>query len=306
MQTCLEIKNVSHSYNKGFFLLKNQILDDINLTMTPKTIFGFLGANGSGKTTLINLMTGLRKPKKGSITVLGHCAHSVQARSKIGYLPERPYFQEHLTSAELLLYFGSLAGLSRKTIKARTPRILEEVGLSHTIHTPLKAFSKGMLQRIGIAQAIIHEPELLILDEPMSGLDPIGRKDIRDIISKMAQQGRSVFFSSHVIPDVEAICTQVGILHQGKLLEAANIDGLLGENSFSTEVGFSHAGKEILAHFEEISPIKEGFRAVFHDQKKLQSALKFLLEKNATILWVSPLRKSLESFFEKKRGSHVK
>jgi ABC-2 type transport system ATP-binding protein len=295
---CLQIHAVSHSYRAGFFMFKSPALQDLTLEIPARSVFGLLGANGSGKTTLIHLITGLRKPTRGKVEVFGHSARTLQSRSHIGYLPERPYFHEHLTSEQLLMYFGLLAGMHRTIIHDRCTTVLEQVGLSHARHQELKTFSKGMLQRIGIAQALIHDPELLVLDEPMSGLDPIGRKDIRDIISGLAAEGRSIFFSSHVIPDVEAICTQVGIIHKGKLIQCGPIGEFLQKGKLSTEIGFSGLSEKLTKHFPQAQPIENGHKIQVSGQTEVSDALQFLLSHEAKILWVTPIRISLETYFE--------
>jgi len=190
----VDIQHVDQVFRTGFWMRPTQILFDINIKIPPKGIIGFLGPNGAGKTTLIHLIVGIRKPTRGQIQVCGHFAGTKAARANIGYLPERPYFHEHLTGEGILKYFGSLSGMSNKNIQSRLPEVLQQVGLEHARHLALRSYSKGMLQRIGIAQALIHDPEVLILDEPMSGLDPIGRKSMRELIIHLASEGRTVFF----------------------------------------------------------------------------------------------------------------
>ena len=200
----IEVIEVDQCFRTGFWLSRVQILHKIALKVPRKSITGFLGANGAGKTTLINLIVGLRRPTCGTVRVCGYEATTPEARSRLGYLPERPYFYDHLTGEGLLNYFGTLAGMRKQEIRTRIPEVLTQVGMEHARRLELRRYSKGMLQRIGIAQALLHDPELLILDEPMSGLDPTGRKEIRELILRLAAEGRTIFFSSHVIPDVEA------------------------------------------------------------------------------------------------------
>jgi len=307
MPPILEISNVDQSFRVGFWMKQVQVLFDVSLKVPERAIFGFLGANGAGKTTLIHLMTGLRKPSRGTVQIMGHEATALEARRRIGYLPERPYFYDHLTGDGVLRYFGALSGMPRPQILSRVPQVLKTVGLSHARGTELKRFSKGMLQRIGIAQALLHDPQFLILDEPMSGLDPMGRKEIRELIVHLAGEGRTILFSSHVIPDVEAICDQVALIQQGRLLGCGPIGQFLATEQTLTEVAFagiSAAKAEGLGVFESVRVIPDGIRATVKSQKQVDSALKLLLSQDASILWVQPLRPSLESLFAKKEATH--
>src|ERR1700733_8036996 len=184
----MEIKGIEQKFRTGFWMTHVQVLHDVNLSVPEKSIFGFLGANGAGKTTLINLIVGLRKPTAGEIRIRGDISTSSAARARMGYLPERPYFYEHLTGEQFLDYFGTLSGMTRSSIRARIPVALSRVGMSAARKIELRKYSKEMLQRIGIAQAILHEPEFLVLDEPMSGLDPLGRKEMRELINQLASE----------------------------------------------------------------------------------------------------------------------
>ncbi len=296
----LELEKVSQAFRSGFWMKRVQVLDEITFNVPSRSIFGFLGANGAGKTTLIHLMVGLRRPLSGSVRVQGREAASLEARASIGYLPERPYFHDHLTGENMLRYFGDLSGMSRSKIRDRIPEVLATVGMGHARHTELKRYSKGMLQRIGIAQALLHDPEFLVLDEPMSGLDPMGRKEIRELIIKLAAEGRTVFFSSHVIPDVEAICDQVALIQKGKLIGCGPIGKLLAQGPLQTEIAFSGLHPDKMAGIPEIQSfrqIPDAIRAVVSGQEAVQSSLKTLMSAGANILWVSPIRPSLESLF---------
>ena len=195
------------------------VVRDLNLTVNREEVFGFLGPNGSGKTTTMKMLLGLTQPTKGKVELLGRPASEVNIRQQIGFLPEAPYFYTYLTAEEVLLFYGRLAGLSGHGLDHRVEELLEMVGLMEARHRQLGKFSKGMLQRVGLAQALIHDPTLVILDEPMSGLDPIGRKEVRDLIMHLRKQGKTVFFSTHIIPDVEMLCDRVGIIKNGKMLK---------------------------------------------------------------------------------------
>jgi ABC-2 type transport system ATP-binding protein len=220
MEKAIEIQKVSQVFRSGFWLEPAEVLKEVSFSVPVGSVFGFLGANGAGKTTLIHLLMGLRKPSSGQIRVFGLEAVLREARSKIGYLPERPYFHEHLTGEGLLRYYAALSVMDLSELDDRIGQVLREVGMERARRTELRRYSKGMLQRIGIAQALLHQPALLVLDEPMSGLDPLGRKEMRDLIHQLAASGRTIFMTSHVIPDVEAICNQVGLIQAGRLLES--------------------------------------------------------------------------------------
>ena len=297
----LEVKQVNQVFRTGFWLKPVQILHGVDLSVPRGSIFGFLGANGAGKTTLIHLIAGLRSPRSGTVTISGLPVASREARAKIGYLPERPYFHEHLTGEGLLRYFGALSGMSSRDISRRVPEVLRAVGMEHARGRELKRYSKGMLQRIGIAQSIIHDPELLVLDEPMSGLDPVGRKEMRELILKLAGEGKTVFFSSHVIPDVEAICDEIAVIEKGRIVSQGPVSGFLQGESHLVEVvfgGIAEATARELGDFRSLRTIAEGFKATLEGGDRLSPALARLIGAGARILTVNPIRPSLESFFE--------
>jgi len=227
----LEVEALHHSFRQGFWLKPKKILEAVSFQISEKSIYGLLGANGAGKTSLIHLIVGLRRPTGGTVKFRGQESSSKKARSKMGYLPERPYFHEHLTGEGFLRFFGTLSGMDRPRMIARIEKVLNTVGMNYGRNTLLKDYSKGMLQRIGVAQAILHDPEFLVLDEPMSGLDPMGRKDMRDLISGLASEGRTVFFSTHLISDAEMICDQVGVLKEGRLVKSGSSESVLGRPS---------------------------------------------------------------------------
>jgi len=285
----------------------------VSFDVQARSIFGFLGPNGAGKTTLIHLITGVRRPISGRVLFRGVSTQDPRARLHIGYLPERPYFHEHLTGEGFLRYFGALSGLSSAQIELKIPQVLESVGMARARKLELRAFSKGMLQRIGIAQAILHDPELLVLDEPMSGLDPVGRKEIRELILRLAAEGRTVFFSSHVIPDVEAICDQVAVIEKGTIRACGPISGFLdrggparvevaldGVSSLEDLVDGEPTARGI-AHWR---PMAQGVRVVIEGQEHLKPFLaRALAKQDASILWVNPIRPTLEDLFDSGRGA---
>lgn len=307
MEHVLEVSEVKQSFRVGFWMRRTQVLHGVSLRVPRRSIFGFLGANGAGKTTLINLIVGLRQPTEGRVRVAGFDASTPDARARIGYLPERPYFHEHLTGEGMLRYFGALSGMDAARVRERIPVVLSKVGMSAAREVELKRYSKGMLQRIGIAQALLHDPEFLVLDEPMSGLDPLGRKEMRELILKLATEGRTIFFSSHVIPDVEAICDQVALIQKGRLLGCGPIGQFLAQGPLQTEVGFNGIGLEQarieIGDFESLRPMPDGIRAVASGPAAVNRALQKILELKGQVLWVNPIRPSLESLFGEEGGA---
>ena len=204
------------------------VLRGLSFSVGQGEIFGFLGPNGAGKTTTLKILIGLLRQTSGRAEVLGSPAGDVEVHRRIGFLPESPYFYDYLTAEEFLRFYGRLAGMGGSSLSRRVTSLLELVGLAEARARQLRKFSKGMLQRVGLAQALIHDPELVILDEPMSGLDPIGRKEVRDLILQLREQGTTVFFSTHIIPDVEMICDRVAVIVKGQVVAAGRVDELVG------------------------------------------------------------------------------
>src|SRR5215218_10387493 len=229
MSHIIEITNLSKDYETGFLKKKKvRALNDLTLSVRRGQIFGFLGGNGAGKTTTIKILMGLLFPTSGSARILDSYISDVSMHKRIGYCPENPYFYDYLTASELMKYFGELFGLDQSQRTKRAAKLLAKVGLEEKDwNKQLRKFSKGMLQRVGLAQALINEPEIVFFDEPMSGLDPIGRREIRELIVELRQKGTTVFMSTHILSDVEALCDEVAILRRGKLTAMGNLDELL-------------------------------------------------------------------------------
>jgi ABC-2 type transport system ATP-binding protein len=213
----IEVRELKKTYRTPFRRKKVEALRGVSLTVARGQIFGFVGPNGAGKTTTIRTLMGLIRPTGGSATILGHAIPSRAARFRVGFLPESPYFYDYLTVGELLDLAGRLFGVPHALRKRRAAELIERVGLARATSQSLKKFSKGMLQRAGLAQALMNDPDVVVLDEPMSGLDPIGRKEVRDLILELRDQGKTVFFSSHILTDIEAIADQVAIVARGQL-----------------------------------------------------------------------------------------
>ncbi len=225
----LRFQDVEKSLPFGFWLRRKQVLKGVSLSVQEGEIYGFLGPNGAGKTTSIKCLLGLLYPDAGSVELFDQPGPTLAARRRIGYLPERPYFYPHLKGRELLEYFGRLFGMRGSELRAKCDELLAMVGLSDEGDKPAGQYSKGMLQRLGVAQALINDPDLVILDEPMSGLDPIGRREVKDLIMAVKKRGATVFFSSHILSDAEALCDRVCLLVDGKLHLEATLDDLLDE-----------------------------------------------------------------------------
>lgn len=278
------------------------VLTDISLSVRRGEIFGFLGHNGAGKTTTMKVLLGLLRATSGKVELLGLPAETVSVRSRIGYLPESPYFYDYLTAEEFLSFYGKLAGLDRETIRKRIPELLDRVSLTEARNRQLRKFSKGMLQRIGLAQALIHDPELIILDEPMSGLDPVGRKEVRDLILALRDQGKTVFFSTHIISDVEMVCDRVGILARGKMLALGRIEDLVNEHvARSVEVVCDRVVGDDLHDIKQLATriLQRGERCliILPGQDHLEKVLAVLRQAGGKLVSVIPHKGSLEEIF---------
>lgn len=279
-----------------------RVLRGLSLTVERGEIYGFLGPNGSGKTTTMKILMGLMKPTSGTAEVLGAPAGTVNVRRKIGFLPEAPYFYDYLTAEEFLSFYGRLAGLPGRDLGHRVTSLLELVGLSEARKRQLRKFSKGMLQRIGLAQALIHDPDLVILDEPMSGLDPIGRKQVRDLILDLRDRGKTVFFSTHIIPDVEMICDRVGVIMEGKLVATGRVEELVSNgHTESVEVVCEgiNAGEVPLVTKVATRVLQRGRQCLVvlpkpHLVEELLSAVR---SQGGTLVSVTPQKGSLEDLF---------
>src|SRR5437868_12260798 len=233
----IEILGLEKTYIVGSWRRKQKVaLKPLNLEIRSGEVFGFLGPNGAGKTTTLKLLMSLIFPTGGRAHILGLDWRDPSTRIHIGFLPEQPYFYDHLTPVELLDYYGRLSGVSPADRRTRIPRLLERVGIADQSQVQLRKFSKGMLQRVGIAQAVLHEPEIVFLDEPMSGLDPIGRREIREFIQSLNREGKTVFFSTHILSDAQALCDRVAVLNRGELRGVGVIADLVSQSHSQSEV----------------------------------------------------------------------
>lgn len=225
-EVVIEAKELVKDHFSNFLRKRFRALDGLNLKVFRGESYGLLGPNGAGKTTTQKLLLGLLKPTAGSVEVLGKSPGSHETLSKVGYLPENPYFYAYLSAGEFLDFFGQLFNIKNRERKERIKELLELVSLSEAGTRPIRKFSKGMMQRLGIAQSLLNDPELVFYDEPNSGLDPIGRRDIRKIMLKLKEQGKTIFFNSHMLPDVREICDRIGVLHRGKLVGQESVEKL--------------------------------------------------------------------------------
>ncbi len=297
--SAVEILGLAKSYTVGFWRKRPKVaLQPLHLTVEEGEVFGFLGPNGAGKTTTLKMLMGIIFPTSGSARILGHDFHDPDIKKQIGFLPEQPYFYDYLSAPELLDYYAQLCGLSSDERRQRIPALLERVGLPDVGKTQLRKFSKGMLQRVGIAQAIVHDPRIVFLDEPMSGLDPLGRREIRELLQELKDQGKTVFFSTHILSDAEALCDRVAVIHKGELRGIGVVEDLQSKNVSKSEVVWqgSYALPAVGPLVSEIRATGETVRAVVSVQD-LDILLEKLRQQRAQITSVTPVHGTLEDYF---------
>lgn len=309
MNNIVEIENLSKDYETGFWRKKkNRALDSLTLSVRSGQIFGFLGANGAGKTTTIKILMGLLFPTSGSARVLGRDISDVNMHHLIGYCSENPYFYDYLTARELMNYFGELFGYDAAKRNAKTEELLLKVGLDEKDwNKQLRKFSKGMLQRVGLAQALINDPQVVFLDEPMSGLDPIGRREVRELIADLRETGTTVFMSTHILSDIEALCDEVAILRNGRLATVGHLDELLAKSgehqTFEinvTGVLAENLAKEIEKVDGAILAAKaNGANIQITDDVDIEKILRIVKNAGGKLISVQPVRQSLEELFVK-------
>ena len=305
MENIIEIENLTKDYETGFFRKKKvRAVDGISLSVKGGQIYGFLGGNGAGKTTTIKMLMSLLYPTAGTARILGQDISDFTMHRKIGYCPENPYFYDYLTPRELLSYFGELFDQDKAANKARTEGLLEKVGLEDRDRSrQLRKFSKGMLQRVGLAQSLINDPEIVFLDEPMSGLDPIGRREVRELIAGLRKKGTTVFMSTHILSDVEALCDEVAILRKGKLAASGKLDDLLASHAETQifEITFRGISADEL-HLNgidrsQIIPQAHGVMVRLEDESQIDSVLAEARSRGGHLVSVQPTKQSLEELF---------
>jgi ABC-2 type transport system ATP-binding protein len=303
MPPAIRIEELTKDYAIGFWRKRPyRALDRLSLAVEPGEVFGFLGPNGAGKTTTLKLLMQLIYPTSGRAEILGQPVGHVATRQRIGYLPENPYFYDYLTAEELLEYFAQLFGYDAAERRKRVASLLDRVGIGAERRLQLRKFSKGMVQRIGIAQALINDPEVVFLDEPMSGLDPLGRRDVRNLILNLRDQGRTVFFSSHILADAEALCSRVAVVAGGRLAAAGRLSEMLAFEVRGWELVLNGVTSEILARLEpvarkttEISPGRYAIElSLEHPPERVINDVTAL---GASLVSLNPVRDTLEDFF---------
>src|SRR5512139_1984351 len=306
----IRTEGLTKHYNAGFWRPRSYAaLEDLTFGVGQGEVFGFLGPNGAGKTTTLKLLMQLVFPTAGRAEILGRPVGDVATRRRVGYLAENPYFYDHLTAVELLHYFGQLLGLGSRVRAERVPRLLDQVELGAERRLPLRRYSKGMLQRVGLAQALLNEPEVVFLDEPMSGLDPIGRRMVRELILGLRDRGATVFFSSHILADAEALCSRVAILSGGRLVADGRLTDLLAFSVKGWEIVVDRVGAGVLPRVEalhaRVTRIADArFAIELPADARPERILADLVAEGASIVAVNPLRDTLEDFFMRQVAEH--
>jgi len=297
--SAIEISGLSKSYSIGFWRKRPVVaLKPLHLVVEEGEVFGYLGPNGAGKTTTLKLLMGLIFPSGGSARILGMEIDDPRMKAMIGYLPEQPYFYDYLTAPELLEYYAQLSGVPARERRRRVQTMLERVGLPDVGRLQLRKFSKGMLQRVGIAQAILHDPKVVFLDEPMSGLDPMGRREVRDLMLSLKEEGKTIFFSTHILSDAEALCDRVAVLHKGELRGVGAVADLTAATHARVEVLWHglDALPTVAALGAECHPTGESVRAVLAEEQ-VDAVLDALRRHAARLVSVTPVRTTLEDYF---------
>jgi ABC-2 type transport system ATP-binding protein len=302
-ESVLEVKDVAKTFRIGFFRKRVEAVKGVDFEVRRGEIFGLLGPNGAGKTTTLKMVLRLIFPDRGTIKLFGAPLHA-DAMKRLGYMPENPYVYQYLRAPEFLDLCGRLVGMDRASRKRRTEEMLALVGLGDAVDRPIGKFSKGMTQRIGLAQALLHDPELLVLDEPMSGLDPVGRKEVRDVLVEEKRRGKTLVFTSHILSDVELLCDRVAIVQKGKVAAYGTLDELLreeGAEGHRIEISLSAVSDELASAIEAIGTVKrrEGDRLVLEVTSKdaVGPLLERALAAGARVEAVQPHRGTLESYF---------
>jgi ABC-2 type transport system ATP-binding protein len=295
----IEIEDLTKDYPYGFLQLKKKrSLEGLTMQVEAGEVFGFLGPNGAGKSTTIKLLMRLIFPTKGTARILGKSIADVEMHKDIGYLPEQPYFYDYLTASEVLDYFARFHGFSAAERQDRVARMLKKVGLETAGKIQLRKYSKGMLQRVGLAQAILHDPALVVLDEPMSGLDPVGRREVRDIILELKQQGKTVLFSTHILTDAEMLCDRVGVIVGGKLQGIGAPGEIVGLKAHGMEILFELVASDDRGHALLTQATRTGDRYRLEvEEGDLYEAIEELHAVAARILSVTQIKPSLEEYF---------
>ena len=297
----VKVENIVKDFRPGFGLVRKRVLHGISFSVHQGEIFGFVGPNGAGKTTTLKILMGLIHAQGGRATILGHDIRENEYRKHVGFLPENPYFYDYLTGTEFLDFYARVSGVPAQERPGRIASLLEQVGLAHAGDARLRTYSKGMLQRIGIAQAIVHDPDIVFLDEPMSGLDPIGRKEIRDLILRLNGEGKTLFMNTHILSDVEMLCHRVAILVNGRIRYTGSSEEFLASEERSADVVLARLPPDAVMIIEErfgVSMRGQGDHVEMRvPEKDVKDLLRLALDTDSEVVSVTPHRVSLESIF---------
>jgi ABC-2 type transport system ATP-binding protein len=297
----IRVERLQKEFRQGFFMRRVMAVKDISFSVDRGDIFGFLGPNGAGKTTTIKILTGLISPTGGRAELFGEAVPSRRALARIGFLPENPYVYPYLTPAEFVVLCGRLSGLGAAAARDRTRQVLDQVGVAYAADRPVRRLSKGMLQRTGLAAALVADPELLILDEPMSGLDPVGRKEVRDLIGEERKRGRTIFFSTHILNDVESLCDRVAILRKGEVVVSGRISELLKSDARRVEItlrgDYAALAAELAAEQLETKEVGGLLVVLVEGADTLTGILRRALDAGLSVEQVVPRHETLEGLF---------
>ncbi len=304
----VETTDLTKDYLLGFWRKRpKRALDGLNLQVEKGEVFGLLGPNGAGKTTTLKILLRLVAPTSGSARLLGQELSDISVHHRIGFLPEQPSFYDHLTAEEFLSYVGDLFGLPAATRRERVDQLSERTGIAESRRVPLRKFSKGMLQRVGIAQALMNDPELVFLDEPMSGLDPLGRREVRDLILELKGRGKTVFFSTHILSDAETLCDHVAILNRGRLQGCGELRDILRMEVATTEVVLEEVSAPVLEELRRLSGAVvhtgERVRLEIPTETDVVKVLEIALRNRLKVVSVNPIKCSLEDYFLARVGA---
>jgi ABC-2 type transport system ATP-binding protein len=303
VQAAIRTRNLTKDYQVGFWRPRPyRALDALSIEVAPGDVFGFLGPNGAGKTTTLKLLMQLVFPTAGEAEILGRPVGDVGVRRRIGYLPENPYFYDHLTAEELLTYYARLFGMSPPDRQRRVTAMLDRLGVGAERRLQLRKFSKGMLQRVGLAQALLNDPEVIFLDEPMSGLDPLGRRDVRALMLELRDAGRTIFFSSHILSDAEALCSQVAIVAKGRLAAAGRLADLREFAVHGWELVMANVPEAALARVRTVARkviaiAGDRFVIDLPPDGRPEDVLRELTAAGASLVSLNPVRETLEDVF---------
>lgn len=303
MAAAIETEGLTKDFSVGFWRPRPyRALDRLTLTVEAGEVFGFLGPNGAGKSTTIKLLMQLLYPTAGGARILGQPVGDIAVRRRVGFLAENPYYYDYLTAEELLSYFARLFGYRGAEVSTRVSRVLDDVGIGAERRMRLRRFSKGMIQRVGLAQALINDPEVVFLDEPMSGLDPLGRRHVRDLILGLRARGCTVFFSSHILPDAETLCTRVGVLVQGRLVASGPLSEILAFELKGWELVLARVGDALRPELDRlarlVTPLSDG-HVMLHlaPDAEPDRLLTDLTRRGAHVVSLNPVRETLEDYF---------